>query len=337
MAGNILRGFWVHKGIFAHGDIVVLANMNQELRNIATLELAKLVEGLSAEHQPKILAAQRAPGGGVRAVAIGKAQLDLTRDIAEEYAKVLLNLLEEHNGGELTREHVNYISEQVRSVTATRKGTVLSSRQINSVGAGPFARGLDRVVSSIGRDLELRLRRQNAGVRKEPIVKDQPMSVTIHHAANVNLGSQVGTINAALTVVSQQGSEQEGLAAAIRELSDAVVQSKTLSETNKEEALEVISTLISQAQAKPEERSKGTIKALIAGFLPAIGLAADVTTLWEKCSPVIRAFFQVYADTEWRRLDMLSCIRGQEAQAREHRRRLPTPTRFVRRTSEASD
>jgi hypothetical protein len=267
--------------------------MNQDLQNIAALELGKLVERVSAEHQSKLAAARNAPGGGLRVIAVGNAQLALTKAIVEEYTQILIKMLEEHNGGKLTREHVDYISGQAKSIATSRKATVMNSRDISSVSAGPFTRGLSGIVASIGRDLEIRLRRQDAGLRKDSIVKDHPMNVTIHHAANVNLGTQVGTINAALTAVSQQGLAHEELAAAIRELSDAVARTKDLSETNKQEALEVISTLISQAQAKPEERSKGTIKALMTGFLPIVGLAADVTTLWEKFSPSIRAFFQV--------------------------------------------
>jgi hypothetical protein len=119
------------------------------------------------------------------------------------------------------------------------------------------------------------------------------LSVTIHNAANVNLGSQVGTINAALNVIAQQGQAHSELAAAIKELSEAVMRSSAIQDPQKQEALQVIADIATQAETQPEARSKGTLKALIAGFPMVLGLAADVTTLWDKCSPIIRAFFGI--------------------------------------------
>ncbi len=110
-------------------------------------------------------------------------------------------------------------------------------------------------------------------------------------AANINLGSQVGTINAAANMISQQG--ENDVATAIRELSEAVVRSSAIKNHQKQEALQVIADIAKQAEAKPEARSSGTVKAMIAGFPAIIGLAADVTTLWDRYAPVIRAFFGI--------------------------------------------
>ena len=110
-------------------------------------------------------------------------------------------------------------------------------------------------------------------------------------ATNINLGSQVGTINAAANMISQQGKSE--VATAIRELSEAVMRSSEIKDHQKQEALQVVADIAKLAQAKPEARSTGTVKALIAGFPAIIGLAADVTTLWDKYAPVIRAFFGI--------------------------------------------
>jgi hypothetical protein len=113
----------------------------------------------------------------------------------------------------------------------------------------------------------------------------------VQNAANINLGSQVGTINAALNVISQQG--QSEVASAIRELSNAVMCSTAIQDQQKQEALQVIADIVKQAETKPEARSNGTVKALIAGFPAIIGLAADVSTLWDNYAPIIRAFFGI--------------------------------------------
>jgi hypothetical protein len=83
-----------------------------------------------------------------------------------------------------------------------------------------------------------------------------------------------------VSVIAQQG--QNEVAAAIKELSDAVVRSSAMQDVQKQEVLQVIADLAKQAETKPESRSKGTVKAIVAGLPALIGLAADVTTLWDK-------------------------------------------------------
>jgi hypothetical protein len=119
----------------------------------------------------------------------------------------------------------------------------------------------------------------------------QRVHLTVHNAANINLGSQVGTINAAVNIISKQG--QSEVASAIKELSDAVVRSSAMQDRQKQEALQVIADIAKQAEAKPEARSNGILKALIAGFPAIIGLAADVTALWDQYAPMIRAYFGI--------------------------------------------
>jgi hypothetical protein len=64
-------------------------------------------------------------------------------------------------------------------------------------------------------------------------------------------------------------------------------------ERDKHFVLQVISDIVNQARLKSEERSAGTLKALIAGFPSMIGMAADVTTLWITYEPIIRSFFGI--------------------------------------------
>ncbi len=117
--------------------------------------------------------------------------------------------------------------------------------------AGYIARQMEIITANVCRDLELRLKRQEVGLPKGESMKEG-INLTVQNAANINLGSQVGTINAALSVISQQG--QSEVAVAIRELSEAVMRSSAIKDDQKQEALQVIADIAKQAEAKPECR-----------------------------------------------------------------------------------
>jgi hypothetical protein len=156
-------------------------------------------------------------------------------------------------------------------------------------------RRMDGVVASIRRDLEIRVRKQEAFPSKKEVVSEklQPVNITIHHAANVNLGSQIGTINAALTSISEQGESHKEIARALKDLTDAVLQNNQIQEAQKREVLEVIEDIAKQAEAKPELRSLGKLKAMVAGLHTLVGASSDLSTLWVKYSPAIKHFFNI--------------------------------------------
>lgn len=64
-----------------------------------------------------------------------------------------------------------------------------------------------------------------------------------------------------------------------------------MQDQQKLEALQVLAEIAKQAEAAPKSRSMGSVRALIAGFPTIIGLAADVTTLWERYGPIVRTYF----------------------------------------------
>ena len=119
---------------------------------------------------------------------------------------------------------------------------------------------------------------------------------TIHiqnsNVANLNLGSQIGSINAALQHISAGDESQKAFARALEEFTQAVVAA-SLSETNKQEIVEALSTIAEQADKKPEQRSKGILKAVVAWMPEAIATAAHLTALWEKFGPAIKTFFGI--------------------------------------------
>lgn len=114
---------------------------------------------------------------------------------------------------------------------------------------------------------------------------------TIENAAIISFGSQIGTINASLDLIAKQGASN--VATGIEELSDAVVKSVELKEAEQSEALAVIGVIAKQAEAKPETRSKGIVKALMAGFPAVIGKASGLMTRWDKYGPMLKAYFGI--------------------------------------------
>lgn len=109
--------------------------------------------------------------------------------------------------------------------------------------------------------------------------------------ANLNLGTQVGTINAVVQIMQGEGDAQRRVARALEELTQAVVSIQTnLPESEKLEVLDSLATIAEQATKKPEERSKGTLKAIFAYLPTAICAASNLVSLWEKVGPTIKGY-----------------------------------------------
>jgi hypothetical protein len=112
------------------------------------------------------------------------------------------------------------------------------------------------------------------------------------HVANLNVGSQIGTINAALQTISGGGSQEKELAKALDLLTQAVL-SDCAQTIEKQDILDVLSTIAQQAAHKPAERSTGTLKAAL-GWLPvAISTAKDLTDLWVSLAPTVKGYFGI--------------------------------------------
>lgn len=121
-------------------------------------------------------------------------------------------------------------------------------------------------------------------------------SPTIHiensNIANLNLGSQIGTINASLHRMSEGEQSQKDFALALQGFTQAVL-SATLGDSEKQEIVGALSTISEEATRKPEERSTGTLKAVITWIPHALASAAHLTALWDRFAPSIRAYFGI--------------------------------------------
>jgi hypothetical protein len=72
-----------------------------------------------------------------------------------------------------------------------------------------------------------------------------------------------------------------------------VVSEAALQENEKQEVVEAIATLSQEAAKRPEERSKVTLKALVAWLPTAISAANNLVTLWDKLGPIIKAYLRI--------------------------------------------
>jgi hypothetical protein len=72
-----------------------------------------------------------------------------------------------------------------------------------------------------------------------------------------------------------------------------VISEPKLQETEKQDVLEAVATITKEAAKKPEERSKGTLKLLVAGLPTAITAANNLMILWDKLGPTIKAHFGI--------------------------------------------
>ncbi len=117
----------------------------------------------------------------------------------------------------------------------------LSTTSNQTTIAQHTAREKGKIQERVFRELELRLLRQEAGLPKVELMGEKSINLKVENAANINFGTQVGTINAAVEVISKQGDSR--MADAIQQLSDAVSRSSELQDQQETEALQVIAEI----------------------------------------------------------------------------------------------
>jgi hypothetical protein len=265
--------------------------ISPHLKQLADLEFGKAVSDLEKDKKQALRQAlERSQHTSGRALAVLEVEVEHAGKMIHAYANIWIDLLERTNGGHLSRPDVEYVKQQLRGIVTTRKNNLMNVKGSNSLTpghAGHLAREMAKILAEVCRDVEIRFQRQLLPTKKEPMANS--IQVNISNAANVNLGTQVGTINAALSVIGNNGNLD--VANALRDLSEETIRSKELDEQRRQEILDVITELARQAEAEPKARSMGVVKSLLTNFPVMIGIAADLTTLWTTYGPVLERFF----------------------------------------------
>jgi len=104
----------------------------------------------------------------------------------------------------------------------------------------------------------------------------------------LNTGT-IQNVDATLTVL-KQGADAE-LAEAIAAVSEAVIKCGEIAAGSKNEVLEFLYTISSQAVAPPQKRMTAVVKALVTKLSDILGGVGAVAGLWEKARAVLGRVF----------------------------------------------
>lgn len=111
---------------------------------------------------------------------------------------------------------------------------------------------------------------------------------------NINIDrSTVGAINTgilsnldvSMDLVKSKGEDE--LAAAIKELTQAIYDSKEVDDSFKNDILDQLQFIVAQATAEPENRSTGLVKSVLAGIRSSISVVAGLLAIWDRVEPLI--------------------------------------------------
>jgi pyrimidine deaminase RibD-like protein len=167
---------------------VFFSGMNSDLQIIADLEFGKAVERISQETQARIRAASAGvPRSGQQAAATLRIQLDAAEETCRVLSGLWIGLLERKNGGYLAPQDVTFVMQKVREVASSRKGSLIHGHQrggFPASAAGEIARRIDSINAAIGRDLEIKIRMQQAFPQHETVSKELHAGIQVKNAAN---------------------------------------------------------------------------------------------------------------------------------------------------------
>lgn len=116
---------------------------------------------------------------------------------------------------------------------------------------------------------------------------------------NINISqSTIGVLNtgslqmvdSAITILMGQP-ETKDIAEAIKSLVNAIASAPELSKEDKNEAIETLSVVASEATAPQDKRKSSVVKRLLAHLPDLIKTSASALTIWDKVGSHILAFF----------------------------------------------
>lgn len=108
----------------------------------------------------------------------------------------------------------------------------------------------------------------------------------------INTGS-IGTVDQSISALVQSGEPK--LAEAIKELSEAILQSDDLTRNQKNELIESLSVISREAATPAGARQNTVALSLLEKATKVIALANDITDVYQKWWPVLVAAFSVAA------------------------------------------
>lgn len=105
----------------------------------------------------------------------------------------------------------------------------------------------------------------------------------------LNTGS-IETVDAAVTTLNRSG--ETDIAQALIDLTQAIASNKEATDETKNDILEILSVVSSEATAPKEERRSSAMKPMLREMSTLLSGAASLSQLWDRYGPVLTAFFQ---------------------------------------------
>ena len=133
---------------------------------------------------------------------------------------------------------------------------------------------------------------------KQMIIPQPPSAGSSYTFSQIQVSdSNVGVINpgtlfalnTSIEVMQNRGDSE--LAKAVKELTQAVLDDKQITDDLKKEIAEQLEFLVAEAVADKEKRRVGVIKGVMAQISKAISTSAALLTIWGKVEPLFRACF----------------------------------------------
>lgn len=130
--------------------------------------------------------------------------------------------------------------------------------------------------------------------RPRPVViagtKLNNISVNNSVVGTINTGS-IGTVDQSITALVQNG--EQGLAEAVKGLSEAILQSGDLTRNQKNELVEILSVVAKESAAPKDARRNTVAISLLEKATKMTELASDITDVCQKWWPVLFAAFSI--------------------------------------------
>ena len=102
----------------------------------------------------------------------------------------------------------------------------------------------------------------------------------------INTGT-VQNLDASITLL--ESVEKRALASAVKDFAQELIDNPELAASIKDEVAEQLELVLSQVQAKADERRAGTIKSVLSGIRSSVGAVASLVATWDKLEPLLRS------------------------------------------------
>ena len=125
-----------------------------------------------------------------------------------------------------------------------------------------------------------------------PNVHTGPVNVSNVHVRDSNIGvlnqGNLSMVDSCISVLADKGEKE--LTSAIANLTGAVIQNSEISAQQKNEIIELLSGIASEAVLPRSHRRPSVLKSLMESLATVIGTTSGLIMIWEKLKGILEAF-----------------------------------------------